>query len=334
LNAFQPLGSLSEEQLEKIAELFSDNVMPWYNDGRWGLAGYALPACGGKTWTNNDEIYQVHKELGLNMFDLMHREDVKFSREPTKEWMWDLNRLLTVSRKRLLDRRTEQGDPKRRASVKALAAHQTFLVYPTPFHGDRVAQEDIKAWCGLALKMLSDMMMHTGNEYESYVPAPFVDMCIDYIDEIQERMATKYFGYTIDEINAMQFPSGGGGQATSPVTLPIVISAEKWAAYTGENILLNTERTSERPPQRWWPTARDLSAIKGIAITDAMHFADRWPQSAGLYEADWETRLPGLIDRVRRDQPEKADSTVDFDRVGGSESTVSSFDPTAPNAPQ
>lgn len=330
---YQNLGTLSAQQLEKIAELFSDNVIPWFNDGRWGLAGYALPACGGKTWTNNDEIFQVHRELGINMFELMHREDVKFNEEPTKEWLWDLNRLLTVSRKRLIDRRTEKGDLKRRQTVHANSAHQTFIVYPVPFHGDRVAQGDIKSWCGLGLKLLSEMMMHSANEHEYYVTAQFVDTCLGYIDEIQERIATKYFGYTVAEIDAMQQATGQPGQEVSTLPQPIIIAEEKWRAYTGENILLNTERSSERPPQRWWPTSRDLSAIKGIAITDAMHFADRWPQSAGLYEADWETRLPGLVDRVRRDEPGKADNTVDFDNVG-SAANVSTFDPTSPTAPQ
>lgn len=327
---YQNLGPLSDDKLEKVAELYSDNVIPWFNDGRWGLAGYAVPPCGGKTWTNNDEIFQVHKDLGVNLFELMHREDVKFYKEPTKEWLWALNRLLTNSRKRLLDRRTEQGDPKRRVVVKANSAHKTFLVFPIPFHGNRIQQDDIHTWSELALKLLGEMMMHTANEIESYVSADFVDMCIAYLDEVHERMATKYFNMTVEEVNAMQFPEGN---AQAAVPQPIVIAEQAWVDYTGENILLETERTTERPPQRWWPTARDLSAVRGIAITDAMHFADRWPTTHGTYEADWETRLPGLIDRVRRDEPEKADGTVDFDTVGSQQNVGAGFDPNSPNPP-
>lgn len=283
---------------QEIEQLFSSNSIPWFNDGRWGLSGYAIPATTGKTWTENDQIWRVHDSLGMNLFELMHRRNaVQFNKEPHKSFLWDLHQLLTHSRKNLNDRRVDPSTEINRVEEHAVAAKRVFLVYPVPFFGGRVRQRDIQEWCGIALKLLTEMMSNSENERAGYIGGDFVDMCNGYIDEILLLMATRYFGMTKTEVLAAMDASPEG---------TFSIPTEKWVAYKGFGILLNTERTTERPPADWWPTARDLSAIKGIPITDAIHFSELWPDSITDGHGDWETTLPGLVDRTRRDEPEKA----------------------------
>jgi hypothetical protein len=71
------------------APTFSSDEILWYDNGRWGEAGYAVANPAGKTWTNNAVIYQFHSLVGRNMFELMHRGDVKFYGPPHKQFWFD-----------------------------------------------------------------------------------------------------------------------------------------------------------------------------------------------------------------------------------------------------
>ena len=61
---------------------FGSDEPLWYNVGRWGRAGYAVPNLGGKNWTLNTVTGQLFTLIGRNLQDLMHMPDRLFSRPP------------------------------------------------------------------------------------------------------------------------------------------------------------------------------------------------------------------------------------------------------------
>lgn len=264
---------------EELQSLYQSDEILWFKNGRWGDAGYGIPNCSGKTWTDNDTIFEVHNALGRTLFDLLHRSAVKFPEPPHASFFWDMHLALTIGRKRLLDRRLTKGQELTLDPKHVSATPKTFLVYPVPHFGMRVRQRDIAEYGRLGMTLLSEMMQHSANEEQYWIGEQFVTMSVGYINEILTLVATKYFGYTREE-----FRTAGFSIAPDRFTE---------ANYRPWEFVMPIERSTERQPQLWWPTENDLSAINGIPITDAMLFAARWPQNIEMAEGDWETTSPG-----------------------------------------
>lgn len=271
---------------EQLREIFSTDEILWFNDGRWGLAGYAMPNGQGKSWTDNSTVYKIVKLLGATLFDLMHRSDCKFAGPPHKDFWWDWQLAILATRKLLDGIAVDAGTTKTFDEVHVSATPRTFLVFPVPFFGMRVRQEDILEQCEMALKLLGEIMQHSTNDRNYYVTGEFARLVNGWLTEMQLKVAIKYFGYTREEV------------ITAGTKFKIDddrFTAEK---YKPEWVWPSAERSTERPPRLWWPTENDLSAIRGIAYTDAIHFASRWPVSYLEGEGDWESTLPGLVNRV------------------------------------
>ncbi len=275
---------------QDVRNLHGTDEILWFDDGRWGGAGYAIPNAGLKTWTENDTIYTIHDALGRTLFDVMHRQAVQLSEPPHVDIFFDLHQALTKFRKRLRDRQLTPGGQKRIDPQHIQATPKTFLVYPVPFFGKRIRQADLREYCQMALILLSEMMQHSANEKQYYISDRFADMCIGYINEIVYLFATKYFGYKGEEVLA---------------TEDFVIDPERFTEqnYRPYEETTSVERSEERPPQQWWPTENELSAINGIQYTTAFRFAKRWPRDIGQGEGDWESTLPGLVNRVGSGDP-------------------------------
>ena len=76
--------------------MFGTDEILWYDNGKWGQAGYAIANPNGKVWTNNTVIYQFHELVGRNMFELMHRADVRFYAPPHKQFWFELHQLIVT----------------------------------------------------------------------------------------------------------------------------------------------------------------------------------------------------------------------------------------------
>lgn len=284
---------------ETWKELFQSNETLWYNNGRWGSAGYAIANCAGKTWTVNNVIFELVNKIGRQHIELMHRDDVKFTQPPRATFLWDLYKALKVGRFILAANQFSEGDEPRVEPIHTRNAPTTFLVYPVPHFGERLRQRDLAQYSALILKMLADIMQHTDNERQDYVTAAFSTMVSKYINEIVFQMGIKYLGMTREELEGSNYE----------------IPDEKFSPtnYQPDQNYMPVEMSEERQPPLWWPTANDLSAIRGIPVTDAMMFAARWPRNISAAEGDWETTLPGL-------QP---GSEIDPGAAGGSAATTS-----------
>ncbi len=283
---------------DELREIWQTDEVLWFKNGRWGICGYALPNGQGKTWTNNGTIFKLHKMVGLTMFDLMHRVDVQFTAPPQKDWFWEWQKAMVLLRGTVRALRVDPGTPLDIDPKHVRNTRKTFLVYPIPYFGGRVRQEDCLDQAGWTLALLGEIMQHSSNEYNDRLSGPFCDMVESYLTGMYLRVATKYFGYTADQVRGNK---------------DFVIEDDKFttANYTPQNKLPSSEQSTERPSIGWWPTENDLSAIKGVPYTTALKFAQRWPISYLEGEGDWESTLPGIEDLTATDpiQPAVKSST-------------------------
>lgn len=252
---------------------FDTDEILWFDNGKWGEAGYALPNPSGKTWTNNSVIYGLVNLVGRNIFELAHRHDAKFYRAPHKQFWFDLHQLIITARKRLADRMRAPNDSNGLDTIHATPAPQVFIAFPVPFFGERIRQPDIREYIQLALLMLSEMMQHSDNEHSTYVTDSFAGVHGKYLQEILALFATKYFGKTRAEAYAPDF----------------ALTDADFIAYDPSKVMTSVEMTEERPPLQWWPTENDLSQIRGIPINEALLLAKRWPVG------DWRDSADGNV---------------------------------------
>lgn len=249
---------------------FDTDEILWYDNGKWGQAGYALPNPAGKTWTNNTVIYQLVQLIGRNMFELCHKPDVKFYSAPHKQFWYELHQLLVTARKRLRDRMRAKNDSNGLQPEHVTPAPQVFLVYPVPYFGERIRQQDIREYTQLGLMLISEMMQHQDNERVADVSEAFAGQMGKYVQEILALMATKYFGKTREEAYKPDF----------------ALADTDFTGYDPSKVMTSVEMTEERPPLQWWPTENDLSQIRGLQINEALMLAKRWPVSNWLAMAD------------------------------------------------
>jgi len=251
--------------------VFDTDEILWYENGKWGQAGYAVPNPSGKTWTINSVIYGLVQLVGRNLFELTHREDVKFYRAPHKQFWFDLHQLIITARRRLADRMRKDNDSNGLVPQHVTPVPQVFLVYPVPYFGERIRQQDIREYTQLTLMMLSEIMQHSENDRTSYITDTFAGQIGRYLQEILALFATKYFGKTREQAYAPDF----------------MLTDDDFKNYDPSKVMTSVEMTEERPPLQWWPTENDLSQIRGLPINEALMLAKRFPLG------DWRTMADG-----------------------------------------
>jgi hypothetical protein len=260
---------------------FGTDEILWYDNGKWGDAGYAIPNPGGKTWTNNSAIFMIHELVGRVMFELLHQQSVRFFVPPHKQFWFELHQMIVTMRKRLADRTRADNDSNGLEATHATPAPRIFIVYPVPFFGERIRQPDIREYAQLALLMLSEIMQHSDNERTMYVTQSFSGIVGRYAQEILALMATKYFGYSRADAYKPDF----------------ALKDTDFAGYDPAKVMTSVEMTEERPPLMWWPTENDLSDIRAIPINQALMLSKRWPTTNWLDAGD-PSAFPGLVERT------------------------------------
>lgn len=251
------------------APQFTTSEILWWKNGVWGQCGYAIPNDGGKPTTSNETIYRVHKFIGAELFNLMHRPDVKFSRPFNAEWLFDLNKMCTLGMKRMKDLSIGWTDTRDGDAVHAVNTPRAFTVYPVPYFGERLRQLDAVTWAGQVLKLLGEIMQHSDNDYDDNVTDFFTSFVSQALKRIQNDLATKYLGFTREQTEAANF-----------TIAPTAFSADN---YKPDALFTSRELVEERMPEQWWPSTNDLTPIAGIASTSANPFGTRWPESDGFY---------------------------------------------------
>ena len=250
---------------------FASNEILWWNNGIWGEAGYAIPNDGGKTTTGNETVHGIHDFIGAELFNLMHRPDVKMSRPFNAEWMFDLNKMLRLGIKRMNDYAVGWTDERKGDADKATNTPHAFIVYPVPFFGGRIRQKDARRWCGIVLRLLSEIMQHSDNEYDDDLTNILASKVQEQLNRIRADMAMKYLGFSREQV---------AGDFEIPDT------AFDQPNYDPGDQFTSRELVEERQPAQWWPTANDLTEIAGVPVTAANLWAMRWPMAGEEFYGD------------------------------------------------
>lgn len=263
-----PAPRFQPDSVNPNSSQFGSSEIWWWDNGIWGEAGYAIPNDGGKSATGNETVWGLHNFIGAELFSLMHLPDVKFSRPFNAEWLFKLNRLLTLGIKRIGDRAVSWTDDREGDAVHAINTPKAFRVYPVPYFGGRIRQLDALRWCGWTLQLLSEIMQHSDNDFDDDVTAFLGSMVQKGLNRIRKDMAMKYLGFTREAVEAATF------------TIPDdAFSATK---YNPEALFTERELVEERMPNQWWPQTNDLTPINGLPINVANIFAKRWPEAPGF----------------------------------------------------
>lgn len=276
-----PAPTMQPGTLPGLASQFSTTEILWWNNGIWGESGYAIPNDGGKPTTKNAVIHALHKFLGLELFKAMHEPDVKFSRPPNSEWLHRVAKMIRLGRKRMVDVTIGWNDERTGDAVHNTTSVQPFLVYPVPYFGGRVRNDDACLWAGIILNLLGEICQHSDNDLDGDVTDHFTSMVDLQLRRIEYTIAVKYLNVPRETARAADY------------TLPLTIDATN---YNPDSLFTESEMVDERPPVRWWPTANDLSPIKGISMPVAKAYGMRWPIAGADYfgdEGSHEQAFPG-----------------------------------------
>ena len=184
---------------------FASSEILWWNNGVWGTCGYAIPNDGGKPTTSNETIWRVHQFVGFEVFNLMHRPDVKFSRPFNADWLFDFNKMLTLGIKRMNDLAVHWTTPRDGDAQHVMNTPKAFLYYPVPYFGNRIRQQDALTWCGKTLKLLGEIQQHSDNDYDDNVTDFFCSMVQQTLVAMQKDLGMKYLGYKREEVECARF---------------------------------------------------------------------------------------------------------------------------------
>lgn len=251
------------------AGVFQSDEILWFDNGRWGAAGYAIPNPAGKLHTSNTVMFQIHDLIGRELFSLMHRPDVRFTRPPGKEFLFAVHKLCIVARNRLAARSVSFRD-NRFDAEHATPVPRAWIVYPVPYFGRRVRNADAREWCELMLLLLSETMQHSDNELTLEVTDLYTSKAGEYFQRVLVLLATKFFGVPKAEALAPNFQ----------------LTDAQFASYDPSSLFVSSEMIEERPPLQWWPTENDLDEISGITINAALPLCRRWPATEILLAGD------------------------------------------------
>ena len=260
---------------------FTSNEILWWNNGIWGEAGYAIPNDGGKPTSGNERLRKVVKFLGAELFNLMHKDDVKFSRPFNVAWLRAFVKALDIGMKRLGDAAVNWNQERSGDFEHSSNTPTPFLLYPVPYFGARVRQEDALMWCGRTLQLLGEIMQHSDNDYDDDVTNLFVFPVQKKLLQMKREVGMFYFNKTREEVEADTW----------------TITEADFASYNPATLFTERELMEERAPNFWWPNTNDLTPIQAIPANVAKLYADRFPTDVG-FDGDGgavETAFPGAV---------------------------------------
>lgn len=269
---------------------FASAEILWWENGIWGRAGYAIPNSGGKNTSGNEALLAIVRFIGRELFNLMHRPDVKFSRPFNAEWLFDLNKMLALGIKRMGDKSVGWTDKREGDAVHATNTPHSFTCYPVPYFGERIRQMDARTWCGQILILLSELMQHSDNDFDDNVTDFAAATVQEALRRIQKDLAMKYLGLARE---AVEDPKWQGPPD----------DAFSGDSYRPDRLFTSTEMIEERMPEQWWPTTNDLTPIAGLPYVVAVVYGKRWPEAGpfygdgGAHEAAWPRGGLGIVDR-------------------------------------
>lgn len=171
--------------------MVTSDTVRWYNVGKFGEAGYAVPAWGDDISTLNPNIAELTDLIGQNLFALMHQEDVDMKTPPSVNSLRAIHQLYVRAGQILTSRAVPPGQTEFRTTHVSPAA-TVFKVYPIPFFN--VRNPHLKRWAGFTLMLLSEMFQHTENRKTMEITTTFAGDVGAYLTRIYRNMSAELFG--------------------------------------------------------------------------------------------------------------------------------------------
>jgi hypothetical protein len=172
------------------AKMVTSDTVRWYNVGKFGEAGYAVPAWGNDISTLNPNIAELTDLIGQNLFALLHQEDADMHTPPSVNTLRAVHRLYVRAGQILTARAVPSGQTEFRTTHVSPAA-TVFKVYPIPFF--KMRNPHLKRWASLGLMLLSEMFQHTENRKTMEITSTFAADVGKYLTRIYYNMATELF---------------------------------------------------------------------------------------------------------------------------------------------
>jgi hypothetical protein len=104
------------------AKMVTSDTVRWYNVGRFGEAGYAVPAWGNDIATLNPNVSELTDLIGQNLFALLHQEDADMQTPPSVNTLRAVHSLYVRAGQILTARAVPPGQTEFRTTHVAPAA--------------------------------------------------------------------------------------------------------------------------------------------------------------------------------------------------------------------
>jgi len=238
--------------------MFRSDQILWYNNGRWGSLGYAVPNVGDDPVTLNDGVRYLVEVIGRNLAGVMHTADVDLRRPPTINTLTRIHKLVTRARTILAGRQVPPGTPDMEATHNT-PAPQDHLIYPVPYF--RVRNGWIKQYCGLILGSLSEAVQHTDNRKAYEFGLEFSGIVGQYLHRVYRLMATELFGVPAAEAAKLDF----------------TLTEAQLASYDPAKWFTSTELIDTVPPLLDVPTEDDKVVLTDGIPASLLIGAVPWP---------------------------------------------------------
>lgn len=238
--------------------MVTSDTVRWYNVGKFGDAGYAVPAFGDDVSTLNPNISELTDLIGQNLFALMHQEDVDMRTPPSINSLRAVHSLYVRAGQILTARAVPPGQSEFRTTHVSPAA-TVFKVYPIPFF--KVRNPHLKRWAGFTLMLLSEMFQHTENRKTMEITTTFAGDVGKYMQRIYRNMATELFGKTAADTDKPGF----------------ILTDADFSAYNPGAFFTRTELTDTVSPFETVFTEDQLDLLRaGIPVTSLPQLPT-WP---------------------------------------------------------
>lgn len=244
----------------------NNDAVLWYNVGRFGEYGYAVPNFSDDYGTLNHNIAEFVDLVGQQLFAIMHVPDGALRRPPTINTLRKIHKMY-LRASQLLAGRAVPANELDFEPQHTMPGGAIFKVYPVPYF--RMRNPYLKSWGGYILMCLAEAMQHTENAKPVEISTDFAGDVGQYIRRVYQLMSAEMFGKSRDEVRDPAF----------------LLSDEDLNSYDPSRFFTRTEMVDTVAPFNRRFTEDRLDVLReGIPVTELPKLTP-WPHNVfDVYE--------------------------------------------------
>lgn len=222
----------------------------WYNVGKFGESGYAVPNWSDDVASMNETIIDLVGTIGRNLFAVMHHDDADLRVPPSINTIKRIHKLCLRARQ-IIAGRAVPANRDKMETAHSRPAPEVFRVYPCPYY--KVRNSWMRQYAGLMFIALTEAMQHTENRQPFEISTDFAGLIGQYVTRVYTRMAMELLGVSQELALKPEF----------------VITDEILNAYNPAKFFTSTELVDTVPPFTHVFTEDELQPLAdGIKVTD------------------------------------------------------------------